>query len=195
MLRNLKIISSVLYYAIIEPFVALPKISKDIRPVDASVGKKKSFFSGKSKSETSTDIQPGIEAKKKKFEKYDPLFDKEYSNFHNNKKDKITLKEEELMKELNEKLPTYSPDSKLDDLEFIRDKLCSKEELKDYYELAKKNKYNLSSKIKAWSERLLNLVIKQLDDVNGDNDTPANDNENNQDEEEMKKDINDEEDS
>ena len=72
------------------------------------------------------------------------------------------------MNTLNSKLPSYTPDTQIDDLEFLQEKLFKKEEIKDFYDLSKVNNYNISAKIKVWSEKLQKMVLKQLDDDDED---------------------------
>ena len=177
----------------IELYTGIEKISKDARPADPSSGKKKNAFSGKTSSVDKENTEKIVGNKKKKFDKYDPLFDKEYANFHKNNKDDISKKEEELVKELNKKLPSYSPDTKIDDLEFIKEKLLKKEDLKDYFDQAKKNNYDLGSKIQKWSDRLLKLVLKQMDDINEDNDGENKNNGNTEEENKNKNDMEEDE--
>ena len=178
----------------IDLFTSIPNINKEIKPVKIIVQKKKSLFSSKNKDEIiPEDNTDKIEVKKKKFDKYDPKFDQAYENFHKNNNKETVNSEEELVKNLNLKLPSYTPDTKIDDLEFLTEKLCTKDELKDFYDFTKINNYNFRNKIKEWCEKLHSLVLKEIDDIGDDNenkdddDVIKNTNENNDNEDENKK--------
>jgi len=178
LLRNLKIISSILYYSIIELFTDLPKISKDLKPINDDNQKKKTVFSTKKNTDSSPNVDKIIEEKKKKYVKYDPGYDKSFNNFLVKSNDDVNKKEDEIIITLNGKLPNYSPDTLVDQIEFLQEKMFPKDEVKDFFELCKKNNYSLSSKIKGWSERLHGLVIKEIDDINGDDNNDDNNNSN-----------------
>ncbi len=149
-----------------------------MKPVDDDNQKKKTVFSTKKNADSSPNADKVIEEKKKKYVKYDPGYDKSYNNYLVKRNDDFNKKEEEIILTLNSKLPQYSPDTHVDQIEFLNEKVFNKEEIKDFFELSKKNNYSLSSKIKGWSERLHGLVIKEIDDINGDDNNNDNNNSN-----------------
>jgi hypothetical protein len=63
-----------------------------------------------------------------------------------------------LLTKINSKLPNSTPDTLVNEIEFLQIHLYKPSELAVYYKLAKENNFDLSQKILQWVKKLMKLI-------------------------------------
>jgi hypothetical protein len=66
-----------------------------------------------------------------------------------------------LIKKTNSILPIFTPDTLINEMEFLQNNLYNINELSVYYSLAKENNFNFGEKIIEWAKKLINLLFKK----------------------------------